>query len=218
MSASVIQRGLRRALRHPVMVAAREPIKDAWWRARGRGISNPEMPSAVRSILFVCKGNICRSPFAAMRAAQLFDQAGLRGVRCASAGIATTQAARPPLEACVAASAFGLSLDAHRPMQMTPELLSTHDVVVVMDAEQMLSIRRAHPETANRVFLLSLLDTGAGAGYARYNISDPFGQPVPTFGHCYWRIDGALRSLLGLVIERLSQPRSRGPMAQPGAL
>jgi len=217
MSASSMQHALHRVLTHPLMMAAKGPLKDAWWSARGHGLSNPPIPSAVRSILFVCKGNICRSPFAAARAAHLFSEAGLQGVRCTSAGIIATQAAGPPLEACEAASAYGLELDAHQPVQVTPQLISAHDITIVMDADQMLALRQAYPDAAGRIFLLPLLEPGVSRGYARYNISDPFGQPLATFGRCYRRIDSALRSLLRLIAHDSPQSTPRSQVAPAGA-
>ena len=38
--------------------------KKFYWSVYGRTICNPRLPQNINSILFVCKGNICRSPFA----------------------------------------------------------------------------------------------------------------------------------------------------------
>ena len=38
--------------------------REFYWRIYGRAIQNPQMPDAPGSFLFICKGNICRSPFA----------------------------------------------------------------------------------------------------------------------------------------------------------
>jgi protein-tyrosine phosphatase len=215
MSAPSIQQALHRVLTHPLIMAAKGPLKDAWWSARGHGLTNPPMPAAVGSILFVCKGNICRSPFAAARAAQLFAQAGLDGVRCTSAGIVATQAAEPPLEAHEAASAYGLAFDGHQPTQVTAQLISAHDITIVMDADQMFTLRQAYPRQAHRLFLLPLLEPGVRRGYARYNITDPFGQPLRAFGSCYRRIDSALKVLRSLVAVP-SATASRGHASQAG--
>jgi protein-tyrosine phosphatase len=198
MSASVLQQALHRALTHPLTMAAKGPIKDLWWTARGRGLSNPPLPAHVRSLLFVCKGNICRSPFAAVRARQLLLDRNVTDVTCDSAGIETTQAARPPREACHAAAHFGVALDAHQPVQLTSKIVARYDLTIVMEAEQFSALRRSYPEQADRIVLLPLLHDSA-AGYARFNIADPFGQPLAAFQRCYCHTDEALGELIRLV-------------------
>jgi protein-tyrosine-phosphatase len=180
-------------------MAAKGPLKDAWWVARGQGVSNPEIPRTARSLLFLCKGNICRSPFAALRARRMLLDRRVDGFTCASAGLDTTQAARPPLEARRAAVAFDVSLDEHTPAQVTRELVAKYDLTIVMEADQLIAARRRFPELAGRIVLLPLLRPNA-TGYARYNIADPFGQPLDAFERCYAEIDDALKPLLGAVV------------------
>jgi protein-tyrosine-phosphatase len=185
---------LHRTLTHPLAIAAKRPLKDGWWFVRGMALSNPRMPARVESMLFVCKGNICRSPFAAVRAAQLLRNAGRADIRCTSAGITATQAARPPQDASDAASAFGVGFADHEPVRLTRDLIDLHDLTVVMEADQLIHLRQQYPHAIGRILLLSLLDRRGG--YARYNIADPFGQQVEAFRSCYARIDGALQALL----------------------
>jgi protein-tyrosine phosphatase len=194
-SLGLVDRLVRYALTNSVAMAVKEPIKDFVWTVRGRQLANPAPPSTVRSLLFVCKGNICRSPFAAKRVAQLLGEAG-SSITCASAGIETTQAGRSPREACEAAQTFGVRLDTHTPVQLTVSLVSRFDLIVVMEAAQLWALRRSYPDAADRIWLLSLLDERSG--YARYHIADPFGGPLAGFESCYQRIDDALRRLLHL--------------------
>jgi protein-tyrosine phosphatase len=194
---SSVGRAIRFVLTNPLAMALKAPVKDALWTVRCRRLANPPPPASVRSMLFVCKGNICRSPFAALRAAQLAAESGA-AIACLSAGIATTQAERSPREACDAAEAFGVRLGAHRPIQITPSVVSQADLIIVMEAAQLLALRLAYPDSAGRIWLLSLLDERRG--YARYHIADPFGKPRAEFDACYRRIDGALRPLLRLLV------------------
>jgi protein-tyrosine phosphatase len=190
---------VRRMLTSPLGMAVKAPLKDAFWAVRGRRLANPALPAVVRSILFVCKGNICRSPFAAYRAAQLLEEAGAR-VACESAGIQITQADRSPREACEAARAFGVRLDAHRPVPLTRSLLSSFDLIVVMEASQFAFLRQSYPDAMDRIWLLSLLDEPYG--YDRFHIADPFGQPQAAFNTCYRRLDDALRLLVRAVVSQ----------------
>jgi protein-tyrosine phosphatase len=196
-SGSFVEGLLHRALTHPLAVAAKRPLKDGWWSVRGKALRNPPLPAQIESMLFVCKGNICRSPFAALRASQLLQQAR-KPVRCVSAGITATQAARPPEEAAEAALAFGCSLADHEPLRLTREMIDASDLIVVMEAEQLVLLRQRYPHAIGRLFLLSLIDEG-WRGYARYNIADPFGCELAAFRSCYARIDAALATLVSIL-------------------
>ena len=180
-------------LAHPIVAKLGEPLRNAWWRIRGLGAENPPVPRHVTSILFVCLGNICRSPFGAELAKRLSADAGHSGIRCSSAGIRPSQDDRSPPEACRASAIHGVILTGHRPQALTPELMRSHDMVVVMEWRQLAQLREAYPDLRNRIFLLPLFDDQARNGYERYNIADPFGRPVVAFEECYRRMERSLR-------------------------
>ena len=191
---SALTRTIVRVLKHPAVVRLRRALRDVRWRIKGRSIANPRLPGAVQSVLFVCLGNICRSPFAGLIAAQRFAQAGVPDVRSASAGIRTMQSGRSPQDACTVAASYGLSLDAHRPTMLTRELIDAYDLIVVMESQQLDQLREAYPDATDRIVLLSLFDAGA-TGYERYNIADPFQRPLADYETCYRRIDRAVTAL-----------------------
>ena len=172
--------------------------KDVYWAFKGRSITNPRLARPIESMLFICQGNICRSPFAALRAAQLLRDAGLGRIACASAGLRTTQAAAPPQDARDAAVAFAVTLDGHVPLQLSQALVDRYDLLVVMEAKQLDAVRAAYPDAADRVVLLPLFGDGAMSGYARWNIADPFGRPRQDFDACYTRIEHDLKGLIRL--------------------
>jgi protein-tyrosine phosphatase len=192
--ASLFDRAMRFALTNPLSMAIKAPVRDLVWSVQGRGLENPVLRSPILSILFVCKGNICRSPFAALLASHHLSRSG-SATSCVSAGISTTQANRSPQHACEAARHYGIDLESHRPIQLTRALISSSDLIAVMEASQLLELRASYPEAADRVFLLSLLDDRRG--YSRYNIADPFGESRKAFDACYERIN--------VIVERLLQ-------------
>lgn len=183
---------IRAALTHPVSLWAKRRLRSAAWLARGAGVKNPPLPGIVSSALFVCLGNICRSPFAALLAERLLAEEGLAGITCGSAGIRPSQAERPPAPACSLARIYGLSLDCHVPRPLTRELVASHDLVIVMEAGQLRYLQEAFPDFRDRLFLLPLYDDGARDAYERFNIADPYGQPDAVFEVCYGRVTRAL--------------------------
>lgn len=100
-------------------------------------------------ILFVCLGNICRSPTAeaAFRAAA--DDAGL-DVEIDSAGTAAYHVGEPPDARMTDAGAdVGLEL-VGRARQATPEDLRTYDLVLAMDRSNLEDLRRIAPDEETR--------------------------------------------------------------------
>lgn len=192
------------SLTRAAIVRVKAPLRDLWWNVQGRRLRNPPLPERIGSLLFVCLGNICRSPFAGMLAQMRVTESKLSGIVCASAGIRTSQAGRSPQEACEASRRYGLSLEGHTPQTLTRELMDAHDVIVVMEGAQFVLLREAFPDRHDRIFLLSLFDPGA-RGYLRYNIADPYGSLIKEYEACYQRIDRAVAALLDAISSRLSR-------------
>jgi protein-tyrosine phosphatase len=109
----------------------------------------------VVTFLFVCTGNICRSPLADMfmsdRSRQLLGSA----VRVQSAGIAAGQWVSP--EALDTAREKGLDGGALRPTQVTPEMLRGADLVVTMTSDHSAEVLDLAPDVAEKTFTLKEL-------------------------------------------------------------
>lgn len=187
-----------RALRHPWTMRLKRGLRDIRWRMAGRACSNPPLPPQARSVVFVCLGNICRSPFAEHLAARALAGRGAR-LDVRSAGLRITQANRSPADAVAVARTYDVHLDAHVPVQFD----QTHagaDVIVVMEPVQREWLLRLHPDAAGRVVLLPLFDAEA-SGYDRCHIDDPFLGSPREFQACYRRIDRAVGSLVAALCE-----------------
>lgn len=179
-----------------LLSAAKRTLRNVWWTARGLSLVNPPLTEPVRSLLFVCKGNICRSPFAEHRVGQLLWAAGRADVKVSSAGIRADSHARSPREACIAARRYGIELSNHVPVRLEPELVRSHDLIVVMEAAHLAAVRDLHPAARERVCLLPIVGGASGHGARRYNIDDPFGLPLDAYVACYARIDRDVQSLM----------------------
>lgn len=175
-------------------------MRDLVWTLRGPGVQNPSWPARVDSLLFVCYGNICRSPFAARLAALRFEQAGIRGKRCASAGFRTSQRATSPPDAVTVARRYRVSLEDTRPTLITTPLVLSHDVVFVMEPWQLEQLRRRWPAERRRFFLLPRFDTPDPAlgAYDRMHFVDPFARGEAAFVESYARIARAVDRVVAL--------------------
>jgi protein-tyrosine phosphatase len=197
----VVEYALTFVRRYTTIIRIRRFLRDVWWSVAGRSLKNPTVPTAVGSILFVCKGNICRSPFAGALARRYLSAAQSAHLGCHSAGITASQAARPPQVGCDAAAAYETTLLDHRPELLTEALMAAHGMVVVMEASQLHQLRRQYAQFHDRLFLLPLFERESHWGFQRYNIADPYGHPAEAYAACYRRIDNAIRALLPLLVR-----------------
>lgn len=124
-----------------------------------------------RSVLFVCLGNICRSPMAegALRAA-----AAQRGVAvtAASAGTGAWHIGEAPdPRAQATAAAHGVDLSQLAARQVTAADFDRFDLIVAMDSENLSALQRLAPAEA-RARVSLLLDFVPGR--AGQSVGDPY--------------------------------------------
>ena len=105
-------------------------------------------------IVFLCYGNICRSPLAAALAEQR-----LSGVTIDSAGFHEQTGRSCPQKILRIGTAFGIDLSSHRSARVTRDQLANADLVIAMDLENLNRLRQEFPEMANRTTLLGLFGT-----------------------------------------------------------
>ena len=109
-------------------------------------------------VLFVCLGNICRSPTAEGVFLKLVHEAGLESrIFVDSAGTGDYHIDRPPdARACEAAGRRGYDLSPLRARQVSKKDFAEFDYVLAMDDENMRALRRICPSAhARKVRLLT---------------------------------------------------------------
>lgn len=108
----------------------------------------------MNSVLFVCMGNICRSPVAEYVVRSEFTRVGL-DIAVASAGTGPWHIGKPADARSIAsAAAHGYDLSAHRARQVRSEDFSRYDLVLAMDRRNLADLLARCPhEHAERVTL-----------------------------------------------------------------
>lgn len=174
-------------------------LREIYWAYHGMGLKNPLLPVSPKSILYVCKGNICRSPFAERLTQKMIGNGADAILTIRSAGIDATATNPPPEEAIDSAKNLGISMVDHRAQRLTRELIGGSDMIVVMEEEHRRRLEEAHPGSKDKCFLLSMFSHDQrrwGGYYFCYNIEDPYGKNKDNYLLCYEKITICVNNLL----------------------
>ena len=154
-------------------------------------------------ILFVCMGNICRSPTAEGVMRRVLDEAGLaESVEVESAGTGGWHAGEPPDErATLAARRRGITL-AGAARQVRAADFRDFDLLIAMDRgnlRELLAVARDE-EAAEKVRLLREFDPASSGDL---DVPDPYYGGDRGFETVLDMVEAACRGLLDEIAERV---------------
>lgn len=160
-------------------------------------------PDEVKRVVFVCWGNICRSPYA-------HGVAAVCSMNSASIGLSTTSGARSPTQALAAAGRSGLDMATHMATKLSDFPVEPGDLFLVMEVRHAHALRRAlGPRDDVQICLL-----GMWCEPAMPHLHDPFTLSDEYFDSCFRRIAQAVRKLS---TELPTAKKQRHPKAHVGA-
>lgn len=153
----------------------------------------------MKTILFVCTANICRSPMAAaiMRRRvvelELADQ-----VQVLSAGVWAAEGLEASRNAVKVLGQRDCDLIGHRSRQVTPALLDQADIVLVMEEAHRRSLFYMAPQHLGKVFLLAEM-------VGEYEeVADPYGGPIEGYEQTADLLERLIDAGLPRILRRLS--------------
>jgi protein-tyrosine phosphatase len=152
-------------------------------------------------VLFVCLGNICRSPLAQGVFEKLVNDAGLSDqFEVDSAGTASYHVGnRPHHGSQRVAVSHDISIDEQRSRQLKPSDYETFDWLIAMDESNLNHMRKAAPHLEDRIQLL--LDF---ADHDEKEVHDPFYDD--NFARTYHQVEAGCRSFLEYLIKPHKTP------------
>jgi protein-tyrosine-phosphatase len=158
----------------------------------------PKLRRRPRSILFVCHGNVMRSPLAAeLFRARMGADSGLFAVE--SAGTWTTNGRPADPRALAAGDKLGVSLSTHRSRLLTPQMVSRNELICVMDHRNEAEVVGRFPRAARKTILLGGLERGPGDSPS---IDDPYSRGPEQAAIIYARLAASVDALVARLRPR----------------
>jgi protein-tyrosine phosphatase len=167
------------------------------------------VPVAELRVVFVCWGNICRSPMAERVAQRMAEQQGLTGVEFTSAATSTEELGAPmdPRAAAVLRE-HGYRTNGHRAHRITRAEIEAADLVIAMEDIHLRKMLAAAPGATN-LTLLSEYDPAAEPGSG---IPDPWYGTAAGFYGTLSAVEAAMPGVLDRVRELVAGTRSAPPV------
>lgn len=155
-------------------------------------------------ILFVCLGNICRSPLAEALFDQLLRERGLEDqIQCDSAGTGDWHVGQSPDPRTLAvARQYQVPIE-HHGRQFAPADFATYDYIIVMDANNRHNVLNQLPADTqlDHVFLMRQFDDEP----SEQDVPDPYWGGERGFDDMYHLLRRCCVNLLAYIEERLAQ-------------
>ncbi|MGD1089116.1 MAG: ribose 5-phosphate isomerase B [Verrucomicrobiota bacterium] len=146
----------------------------------------------MKTILFICTGNVCRSPMA-----EGFFRQATRGrgeFRIFSAGLGAVEGQPPTPHSVTAMRELGIDISGQRSRMLTTDLVRQADFIFGMTHSHVDTIALLYPPAAEKTFLLCEFDNTLEP--FEKDISDPIGSQYEVYTHCRDQVGQGIASLL----------------------
>ena len=162
--------------------------------------------AGMKTILFVCTGNICRSPMAE----GLFQHAtrGRKDFQAVSAGVGALEGQPPSIHAVRALRELGIDISNARSRVLTRELVEQADYIFGMTHSHVDSVNLLFPQAVEKTFLLREFDDTLDD--FEKDIGDPIGGSYETYTYCRDQIEQGIFSMLNFMEQTAQAPEVAG--------
>ncbi len=160
----------------------------------------------MKTILFLCTGNVCRSPMA-----EGFFRHAVRGrgeFRILSAGLGALDGQPPSPYSVQAMKEIGMDISGQRSRALTADLVRSADLILGMTHGHVDTVQLLYPQVAEKTFLLREFDETLKP-YEK-DISDPIGSSYHVYVDCRDQIEQGITTLLKFMEQHNFMPKQTG--------
>ncbi len=136
-------------------------------------------------VLFVCDGNICRSPLAAEYLRHRAVREGLSHIVVDSAGILGIEGSPAAPFSIEVAKEAGLDLTRHRSRGVSPADARTADLVVTMTLAQLEALARRYPPSEQKRLLIRAFEESPIPRGGAPELEDPVTGPIEQYADAF---------------------------------
>lgn len=151
----------------------------------------------MKRVLFVCTGNMCRSPMAEAIFKARMPAAWGNRIHVSSAGTGAWEGQPASQFAVEVLRDEGIDLSSHRARLLTREMVESSDVVVAMTRLHWDTIRSIAPEADAEIVVLGELDSGRVSP----DIEDPIGGDRSVYEQTRDKLNGLIRQLIDYLVD-----------------
>ncbi|MBU4344749.1 MAG: low molecular weight protein arginine phosphatase [Desulfobacteraceae bacterium] len=163
------------------------------------------MSDRIKHILFVCTGNICRSPFAEGLLKRLAQKNGFDDIVADSAGLLALPGNSATGLAQKVAAEYDVDLSRHIAKSAKEDIVNRSDLILVMENSHVKNLLDAFPEAEDKVFLIRRF---ARFGSKDRGIADPYGLNYDAYRFCFLDIQDGVSGLAEYLSGRNSSERA----------
>lgn len=147
----------------------------------------------VKSVLFVCTGNTCRSPMAEGLLKKMLQDKNKNSISVKSAGVMAVDGIPATTGAILIMAEMGVDISSHKSSKLRAAMVKDSDLILVMERFHKDALLRVDPKIENKV---KLLKEYINASPVELDINDPLGGELEVYRTCAKEIQACILKLI----------------------